>query len=458
MTSLENFFEKFNSLLERPALIFEGSEYSYEWLIKRGEIYADIFREKKYENKIIQLIADYSPNAIAIILALLKITSIVSPVTQVPNSMADEYAKLCFANHRIYIDEKQQVCYQILCQEKNDNICINELRNRNHPGIIIMSSGSTGKSKAILHDASTLISRQFETKHYHKILSFLLLDHIGGINTILNALYSGNTLVIPDSRLPIDICKCIEMNKIDSLVTSPTFLNLLLMSNAYEKYDLSSLRQINFGSEPMPPALLDRLRSVFCSVRFTQAYGLSEIGVIKTKSSHLNPLHIEIKDTDIQTRIRSGMLEIKSSTSMIGYLNQTSPFTSDGWFKTGDLVDVDENGIRILGRQSDIINIGGEKVYPTEIENILMSLDHVLDATVTGQRNPILGNIVHAQIRLDGKIEKNNFLITMREELSKKLPKYKIPQKVSITDDINYGRRFKKTRQNLLYAGEEVSD
>ena len=455
MTVLDDFINKFNDSLKQPALIFGGREYSYDWLFKQVELYESIFRKKGYENQVIQLIADYSPEAIAMMLALFKITAIVSLVTNVPNTVADEYAHACFASHRIQVNNKQQVSYEVLCQEKHDNACIETLIHRKQPGIIIMSSGSTGKSKAILHDASILIARQLRTRRYHRVLSFLLLDHIGGINTILSALSSGNTLVIPDSRKPMDICQCIEDNRVDSLITSPTFLNLLLISNAHEQYDLSSLKQINFGSEPMPSILLSRLRSIFNVARFTQSYGLSETGVIRTKSSESNPLHMEIQDSDIQTRICNGMLEIKSCVSMIGYLNYPNPLTSDGWFKTGDLVVVDERGMQIFGRQSEIINIGGEKVYPAEIENILMSLDHVLDATVAGQSNPILGNIVHATIQLDGKIQKKNFLINMRENLSRKLPKYKIPQKVSFVDNINYGRRFKKMRQSLSPTGDK---
>jgi acyl-coenzyme A synthetase/AMP-(fatty) acid ligase len=449
MSLLDNFFKKVNSFSERPAFIFNDSVYSYSWLIKRVELYEGIFREKKYENQVVQLIADYSPESIAIILTIFKLKSIVSPITNVPLNIEDEQAVQCLAKYRIRVNEKQEVSYQTLDQENNNHPLINKLIDCQHPGLIIMSSGSTGKSKAILHDASTLILKQAETKNYHKILSFLLFDHIGGLNTLFNALNSGNTLIIPTSRSPINICQCIEVNRVDTLITSPTFLNLLLISNACQEHDLTCLKQINFGSEPMSEVLLDRLKSTFPGIRFTQAYGLSEIGVIKTKCIHTNPLYIQIDDAEIKTRICDGMLEIKSISSMMGYLNYPNPFTEDGWFKTGDLIEEDDHGIRIIGRQSDIINIGGEKVYPSEIENILMSFDNVLDVTVIGQSNPILGNIIHAIIKLDESIKKDEFLISMRKKLSGILPKYKIPQKISFVDDLNYNRRLKKTRLNL---------
>ena len=83
---------------------------------------------------------------------------------------------------------------------------------------------------------------------------------------------------------------------------------------------------------------------------------------------------------------------------MLGYLNAPSPFDADGWFNTQDLVETDGDYIRILGRKSELINVGGEKVHPTEIENVLLQLDNVKDVTVRGRPNPITGEVVAAKI------------------------------------------------------------
>ena len=85
---------------------------------------------------------------------------------------------------------------------------------------------------------------------------------------------------------------------------------------------------------------------------------------------------------------------------MLGYLNAPSPFTADGWLDTGDLVEVDGEYIRFLGRHSELINVGGEKVFPAEVENVILELDNVAEALVYGERNPITGNIVCATVRL----------------------------------------------------------
>src|SRR5919106_3948228 len=94
------------------------------------------------------------------------------------------------------------------------------------------------------------------------------------------------------------------------------------------------------------------------------------------------------------------MLQIRARSAMLGYLNAPSPFTPDGWFPTGDAVDVDGEYLRIRGRQSEIINVGGEKVYPAEVESVLQSMDGVAEITVCGEKNPITGQMVTARVRL----------------------------------------------------------
>ena len=100
-----------------------------------------------------------------------------------------------------------------------------------------------------------------------------------------------------------------------------------------------------------------------------------------------------------QTRIVDGILHIKAESAMLGYLNAPSPFTNDGWFVTGDSVVQDGQYLQILGRKSEIINVGGEKVYPAEVENVIQQMDGIAEVTVYGEKNPIVGNIVCARVR-----------------------------------------------------------
>src|SRR5262249_21130575 len=97
-------------------------------------------------------------------------------------------------------------------------------------------------------------------------------------------------------------------------------------------------------------------------------------------------------------KIVDGVLWIRSPSAMLGYLNAPSPFDADGWFNTQDLVERDGEYIRILGRKSELINVGGEKVHPTEVENVLLQIDNIKDVRGAGRPKRVTGEAVAAKI------------------------------------------------------------
>jgi acyl-coenzyme A synthetase/AMP-(fatty) acid ligase len=132
---------------------------------------------------------------------------------------------------------------------------------------------------------------------------------------------------------------------------------------------------------------------------------------------------------------------------MLGYLNADSPFTEDGWFQTGDRVEVDGEYFRILGRESEVINVGGSKVDPVEVEDALLQMDGVVDAVVFGEDHSLLGRIVVARVRVETDEEPSAFRARMRASLGATLPRFKIPQKILLTTDELHGQRFKRMRR-----------
>tara|TARA_B100000767_G_C19615445_1_gene471705 strand:- start:495 stop:896 length:402 start_codon:yes stop_codon:yes gene_type:complete len=132
---------------------------------------------------------------------------------------------------------------------------------------------------------------------------------------------------------------------------------------------------------------------------------------------------------------------------MIGYLNYSSPFTNDGWMNTGDRVIVNGEYITILGRESELINVGGEKVFPIEVENILKEYENVSDAVVYAKENRILGHIVAADIMPINKVdEENDFILSIKRYCTERLENYKVPIKINIVNRIELSDRYKKVR------------
>ena len=301
----------------------------------------------------------------------------------------------------------------------------------------------------MIHDLDKLVDVFAGRKSRNlSMIVFLMYDHIGGINTLFNSLASGSFMVAPEKRDAEEVAALIQQFRVTILPTSPTFLNLLLIAEAHCQYDLSSLKIITYGTEPMPESLLLKLRGAFPKVKFLQTFGTSETGISRTESKSSGSLFMKLDDPDIEHRIVEGELWLRSKTQILGYLNHSmESFTGDGWFRTGDKVEVDASGyIRIIGRAKEMINVGGEKVIPSEVESVLMELPEVADCTVFGQSSPITGQIVAAKVALKSAMDTTEMKSTIRRHCSQRLARYKIPVKISFVDDSLFGNRFKKKR------------
>jgi acyl-CoA synthetase (AMP-forming)/AMP-acid ligase II len=144
------------------------------------------------------------------------------------------------------------------------------------------------------------------------------------------------------------------------------------------------------------------------------------------------------------------ILHVQAESAMLGYLNAPSPFTADGWFNTGDKVEVDGEYFRILGRQSDIINVGGQKVYPAQVESVVQEMPEVAEVAVYGERNAIMGQIPCAAIRLRQARDPGEFRRDLRKFCRHRLQEFQIPVRVTLVDHAMHGQRFKKNRREYI--------
>jgi long-chain acyl-CoA synthetase len=207
------------------------------------------------------------------------------------------------------------------------------------------------------------------------------------------------------------------------------------------------LRTVTYGTEPMPQNTLRRVHAALPHVRLQQTYGLSELGILRSESRGPDSLWVRVGGEGYEWRVVDGLLEIKARAALLGYLNAPSPMTADGWFRTGDAVEVDGEWLRILGRRSEIINVGGEKVYPAEVEGVLLEMPGVVEAVVHGEANAITGNLVAARIRLDAPEPLGEFRGRLIAFCKDRLARYKIPQKVRLVDGPLHNERFKAVRR-----------
>jgi long-chain acyl-CoA synthetase len=390
--------------------------------------------------------ADFSPRSIAMLLALVERSCVLVPLTSTVEAKKPEFREIAEVEWIVGVDAADRLTAQRTGIQVKHPLML-KLREEGHPGLVLFSSGSTGKSKAAVHDLVPMLEKFKVSRHTLRTITFLLFDHIGGFNTLLYNLSNAGCTVAVEDRKPETICQAIEKHRVQLLPTSPTFINMLLVSGGYRDCDLSSLQTVTYGTEVMPESTLRRFHEAFPHVKLQQTYGLSEVGILRSKSRSSDSLWVKVGGEGFETRIADGLLEIKAKSAMLGYLNAPSPFTEDGWFKTGDAVEVDGEWIKILGRKSELINVGGEKVYPAEVESVMSTMPGVEDVAVTGVPNPLTGQMVFARVKLQGSETLESFRVRMREFCRDKLDRYKIPQKVELVDDSLHGDRFKKMRR-----------
>lgn len=423
------------------AIIQNSEEISYNTIYQEYLIKKNLLLDSSINSSsIICVKGETNLDTITLMLAIIDIGAIYVPVSSSCENF-DKYIEISECTHFILSPYNNVIKTNHLIKHTE----LKKLCAIKDPGLIFFSSGTTGEPKASLHNLTPMLKKYNSSGKKIISISFLLYDHIGGFNTLLYNLSNAGTLILPSDRSVDTVCNLIQKYKVDVLPTTPSFLNMLLISKTYNLYDLTSLKIITYGTEPMPESTLKAINKALPNIKLKQTYGLSELGILRTKSENNISLFMKLGDDTHQIKIINDILYIKSEMSMICYLNAPSPFDKDGYFNTQDKVEIKEGNIKILGRESDIINVAGEKVYPSEIENVIIAVEGVVDVLVKGETNPILGNIVIALINTQNK-NTDKLIERIKNTCKENLEKYKRPFKIIITKNNLLNKRLKKQR------------
>jgi acyl-CoA synthetase (AMP-forming)/AMP-acid ligase II len=447
--------ERFCSFDRRPISINEHGEVTYAQFVDMVDGWCGVIAGHGIvAGDRVALIADFHIGVVAMLQALIDIGCIVVPLPTDDDNTLQERMDIACVSWMIRAPSEHACTPDTIAVSRIDdadrplNPMLAPMVNAGAAGFVIFTSGSTGKGKAVLLDHGRMTGKFIDkVRDGYRTLLFLKLDHIAGLNSLFSVIFNGGALITCGSRLPRDICASIERYSVEALPTTPSFLTMLRMSAMHREFDLSSLKIINYGTEVMPESTLKGLREIFPHVSLRQGYGLSEMGVVPTKSKDSSSLWMKIGGFGYDIDIRNGTLWIKSEQTMVGYLNAPSPFDEDGWYNTGDRVVVDGDYIRILGRDSEIINVAGEKVFPTEIENVMLTIHNVADVVIRKKRSPIVGQMIWAECVLEYEEDHSAFKRRVFAECQKLLAPYKVPGHITVSkNEALVGSRFKKMR------------
>lgn len=390
---------------------------------------------------VVALIGDFDCESIATLLNLLEIGAIVVPLTTETSVQHSYFIRESCCQ---YIFNKNTLV-ETISPSQYSHPLLDQLREKANPGLILFTTGSTGRPKAILHDFIPFIQRYVTPRPPLKAIAFLLFDHIGGLNTLFHMLFNLGQCVGLKNRSVESVIESINLYSVELLPTTPTFLRMMaLYPNIQDKIS-KSLQIISYGTERMDQPTLNCLCRQFPDVDFRQTYGMSELGILRIKTLAKNSLFMKVGGEGVETKIVGDILYIRSSSRMLGYLNSESPFDPEGWYCTQDIIEQNTDGwLRVIGRDSEVINVGGLKFMPAEVENECLSLDNVRFAKAYGVCNPITGQ--HVELSIELNCHEVSFLSIKKAVLAQlklRLPRHMLPAKIVIQNQA-LSHRFKK--------------
>ena len=443
---LDFLFERFAEAPERAAYVDRGRTFTYLQLLSGTQAFHErLEAEGVHPGDVVVVVGDYSPEIICLLLALARNGNVLVPVTH--ESVMDRRIVTDLSEAQFVIEFADGDGEFTRHPDRAANPLLLELQKSGDPGLILFSSGSTGRPKAILHNMR-LVAEKFRRQGPRMVaIAFLMLDHFGGINTILAILSGLGTVVTVHDRSVVRVCEAIEAQRVEVLPTTPSFLNALVRSDALTRFDLSSLKRDRLrdrGDAAADPRAGQPGLSPRCASADLRSV---KLGVLRLKSRDDGSLWVQVGGDGFETKVIDGILWIRSAFAMVGYLNAPSPFDADGWFDTQDRVEVDGDWLRILGRDSDLINVAGQKVYPAEVEQAILELENIVDVAVFGEAHPLLGNVVVARVMTTEPEDAAQLKVRIRRNCASTLAAFKLPTKVILSDGSDlYSARLKKRR------------
>ncbi len=340
---------------------------------------------------------------------------------------------------------------------------------------ILYTSGTTGKPKgatithrqalanlmnlALGSQANAAMGKgEQRTEHQAAALLIVPLFHVTGTCSTMIVAYAGGSklVLMPPGRFEADHAMAtIEREKVSSIGGVPTVMWRIVEADNFADYDLSSVTRIGYGGAPAAPELVERIKVAFPQVRdsLSTAYGLTESASVATAISgddyFARPDSVGRPVPTVEARViddegaplpanTTGELALRGPTIMMrGYWNRPDAtdavFLPGGWFRTGDIARIDDDGfVYLVDRAKDMIIRAGENVYCVEVEHILHEHPDVLDAALVGVPHRTLGEEVKAVVQL--RKGSTATVEDVRAHCAKHLAGFKVPEYVEFRD------------------------
>lgn len=301
----------------------------------------------------------------------------------------------------------------------------------------MFTSGTTDLPKKVCHTYVSLGRNvQVSVKHANDIWAFAYkLSHMAGIQVFLQAIMNVNPIIYVFESLPQDIVMQLKKYSCTNISATPTFYRNIL---TFIDTELTSLQHITLGGEQYDKSLCLKLCELLPSAKIHNIYASTETGTVLHSNGDTFYIPDKYKDK----------IKISEQGEVLIHKTLLGKFIFDGeWYNTHDLVIEDKGKIRFVSRKSDIVNIGGYKVNPLEVEAFIQQVDGVVDCVVKNKPNAVMGNILFAEIISDKATDKMILKKAIIQHLKVNLQPFKIPRIYNFVSEITRTYSGKKVRK-----------
>jgi acyl-CoA synthetase (AMP-forming)/AMP-acid ligase II len=316
---------------------------------------------------------------------------------------------------------------------------------------LMMTSGTTGVPKLVQHSLESLTrSTRMDTVKGAGQVWGLLYDYtrFAGLQVVLQSLLSGATLVAPSTDLPLDV----RISKLvgtgcTHLSATPTLWRKILMTPGHQAL---RLRQITLGGEIADDAVIGSLSRAYPDARISHIFASTEAGVgfsVTDRRMGFPVSYLTDPPMGIALRVVDDHLHVRNEAVGAAYLGGQGAVAQDGWVNTGDVVEVLGDRVLFRGRSSGVINVGGDKVHPEEVERAVLSHPSVRLARIYAKMNPIVGALVAADIVAQADVDTAALREELKGYLAARLDRHMVPAFIRFVPDFdtNAAGKLKRT-------------
>ena len=491
---------------DRTALRLDGFTMSYSEVLAMTNRIANILVDHgiRKGDKVAMMIPN-TPYFPIVYYAILSVGATVVPINvllkaqEIQFYLEDSDAKVFFAWRQFYDDarrayEETETCHHLVVvsmPEDREHPVIGELllpllleaphefelvdTMPDDTAVILYTSGTTGHPKGaelthfnVFFNALYVMEHILHARPEDTLLAVLPLFHSFGQTCIMNvSIMAGATLtMMPKFEMP-KIMEVIQRDRVTLMAGVPTMYFYMLNDEPGEEYDLSSLRMTISGGSALPVEVLHRFEECY-GIRILEGYGLSETSPVASfniieRPSKPGSIGLPIWGSEMKVMCEDGSfaqvgevgeIVIRGHNVMKGYYKKpvvTEESIVNGWFHTGDLAKVDEDGyFYIVDRKKDLIICGGQNVYPREIEEVLYGHPAVAEVAVVGIPDEARGEEVKAIVSL--KQGASATPQELQEYCDERLAQFKVPKVVEIRSGLPKGSTGKILKQELRRA------